>query len=88
MNEVWKYILTVGEDGGLVEMPKDAIILSAGNQDGKICVWAIVDPKVERVTRQFRVIGTGWPVTGYRGTFIGTAIMDPFVWHVFDCGEI
>ncbi len=41
-------------------------------------------------THRFSIRGTGHPVDSVdeHGKFLGTVFTDPFVWHVFDRGEV
>lgn len=41
---IWKYELRT-EDTQQIEMLYKAEILSVANQDGNLCLWAMVDPK-------------------------------------------
>jgi len=71
----------------VLEMPEGSQVLSVGNQRGKVCLWAMVDPAAPVSLRAFEVFGTGNPmpddeILGRK--FIGTVIVDPFVWHVFE----
>lgn len=82
--KIWKYELTLA-DLQAVSMPIGSGILSVANQRGSLCLWAMVDPANEsKVTRQIEIIGTGNPMPEGKRTFIGTAVIDPFVWHVFE----
>ena len=68
-------------------MPKGAELLSVANQDGCLCLWANVDADKQFETRFVKIIGTGNPIPQDMGVdrrFIGTVLMDPFVWHVFE----
>lgn len=83
---IWKYPLEITDLQHIV-MPKDAVVLSAGVQDGTICVWAMVDPKVSLTeSKAFEIHGTGNPsIEDEEGLrFIGTFVLDLFVWHVFE----
>ena len=83
---IWKYELQV-TDMQPVEMPKGAELLSVANQNGTLCLWAKVDADKERETRHIEIIGTGNPIPQDMGVdrrFIGTAVVNPFVWHVFE----
>jgi len=83
---IWKYELQV-TDMQQVEVPKGAKLLSVANQNGALCLWAIVDASKPRETRHIEIIGTGNPVPTDMGVdrkFIGTAVINPFVWHVFE----
>lgn len=82
---IWKYELAV-TDEQTVEMPRGAKVLSVANQGGNLCLWAEVDPH-ERVTvRTFLVVGTGHKITldADLREFIGTVLICPLVWHVFE----
>jgi len=49
-------------------------------------LWAYVDPTEPRVTRKFRIIGTGHPIATDPGDYIGTFQMGggALVFHVFE----
>ena len=83
---IWKYELEIA-DMQEVTMPDGAELLSVANQDGNLCLWAMVDPSKEKRRRYIEIIGTGNPIftdMGVDREFIGTAVVDPFVWHVFE----
>jgi hypothetical protein len=83
---IWKYVLQV-TDHQVFMMPKGAEILSVANQGGQLCLWAEVDPNAEYEERTFDIIGTGNPMYSDMGVsrlFIGTVLMPPFVWHVYE----
>jgi hypothetical protein len=83
---IWKYELRV-TDIQAVEMPKDAELLSVANQNGELCMWAKVDADQTIEARYIEIIGTGNPIPQDMGVdrrFIGTALINPFVWHVFE----
>ncbi len=69
-------------------VPNNFEILSAANQDGNLCLWLLVDStaSADKVL-YIEIIGTGNPVLNEMGVgrkFIGTVIVGPFVWHVFE----
>jgi hypothetical protein len=80
---IYKFPLRI-TDYQEVTMHKGARIMSVGNQNGVLCIWAHVDPKAEPEKRAFHVVGTGHTVPVDANVFIGTVIIDPFVWHVFE----
>lgn len=83
LQQIWKFPLAMYDDGSAdVEMPADARVLHVGAQGRTICLWAMVSPDAERITRKFRVVGTGWPIAKM-GRYIGTVHVDGYVWHVF-----
>lgn len=79
---IWKYELAITDRQEII-MPYGARVLSVANQGGNLCVWAMVDPTHDRRPLGFRIVGTGHPCGVSLGTFIGTVVIDPFVWHVF-----
>lgn len=91
MLTIYKYpvsMIGVGEKFSL-DMPRDCRILSVQEQNGKMTIWAMVDPAQPVVKIPFRIIGTGWKVDGTGDDpadllFIDTVQMpDGLVWHVF-----
>lgn len=70
----------------MIEMPKGARIVSVANQEGRICIWALVDSEEENVDAvEVFIVGTGNPnpIPDDAKNFIGTVLMGEFVWHVF-----
>jgi hypothetical protein len=88
---IWKFHIMV-ERPTVLQMPHGAQILSAGWQGGpSLQIWAAVDPNALIASRLVHVIGTGHENNGRiltDGKFVGTVMMPPYVWHVFDMGEI
>lgn len=88
MQTIHKYTLSV-TDTQEVQIPRFAKILSVQNQNGQICVWALIDTGMPKSTRRFRIFGTGKPcnVNTPTNLFIGTVQVDEmegtYVWHVF-----
>jgi len=74
--------------GLYTHMPKGAQPLSVGQQGTDIVCWAIVDDQQPGEPRQIAAYGTGHPLNGDPGRFIGTVQMDDgLVFHFFDQGE-
>lgn len=85
---IWKFELQI-TDLQEVTMPDGAELLSVANQNGSLCLWAMVDPDPykEKRHRYIEIIGTGNPIlvdVAIDRKFIGTAVVSPFVWHVFE----
>ena len=81
---IWKFELKIT---GMQEvyMPEGAELLSVASQNGNLCLWAMVNPSKEHRCRCIEIIGTGNPVqTEVCRKFIGTAVVSPWVWHVFE----
>jgi hypothetical protein len=85
LKTIWKYELQAQEREILL-MPIGAQILSVQTQRNTPCIWALVDPSVQKESRVFRIVGTGhdvpWPVD--RSLHRGTVQVGPFVWHIFE----
>ena len=84
MTTIWKYPIEVvyRQEIGL---PRGARVLSMQRHADGLVVWAEVDPSAPVERRGVRVVGTGLPIGEWRSNaaHIGTAILGPFVWHVF-----
>lgn len=78
---IWKWDLEIVDEQA-IKCPRGTKFISAGlDPNGKLCVWAEVDPLRESEDRGVTIVGTG-NHTG-AGTFLGTVVMPPFVWHVY-----
>lgn len=86
MKTIWKYELSIGPT--LLDVPKDASLLTVQIQNEKPCLWMGVDPDAECVRRTFHVIGTGHPIVDLYNTlkYVGTFQLHSgtFVGHVFE----
>jgi hypothetical protein len=78
---IYKYPLKL-VDEQTVEMPNSATLLHVAEQNGQLCLWAMVDPRREVVGVPIVIVGTGNPM-GNVGKYLGTVQMGRFVWHVF-----
>jgi len=70
-----------------LDLPEGAEVLSVANQDGKIVLWALVQPGAQPTPRGFLLLGTGKPMpefTGRTPRFIGTVQQGWFIGHLFD----
>ena len=86
MKVIWKWQVPI-EDEFSVQMQQGTEVLSVQTQGWVPQMWALVpdtDAPVE--TRRFAVRGTGHPLYGHEGRFIGTFQMDKFglVFHLFE----
>lgn len=88
METIHKFVLEV-MDEQKVTMPQRHTTIHVGEQQGALCVWAIVDTESPMVDVTFRVVGTGHPLPqGHDSCLLGTVVMsNSFVWHVFECVE-
>lgn len=85
MNAVWKYALAI-DDAQTIEIPEGAELLTVGNQNGELVLWARVNPSGDPVRREILIRGTGHPIGGW--PYVGSAQFADglLVWHVFDGG--
>jgi hypothetical protein len=88
---IWKFALAI-TDSQAIAMPFGAQTLSVQEQDGDLCVWAIVNPAAPVVPVRFYVVGTGnpmpWPSWVTNPRHLGTVQTHggSLVWHVFVAG--
>ena len=84
MKTIWKFPFEIS-DSVAIDMPRDSVILSVECQGNEPCIWAMVDPKAESVTRLFLVYGTGHPIDGVSVMrHVATFQQNHFVWHMFE----
>lgn len=84
---IWKYTL---EPRCAIAMPQGAQLLSVAEQNGDICLWALVDPQATQQTRYFAGFGTGHPIPDAADlTFVGSVLMTggSMVFHIFEASE-
>ena len=81
MKSIYKYELPI-EAKAKVEMKCGANVLSVNVQDGKLCVWALINKKAREEERKFLIFGTGHDIQDegkekidlYKHTFVGTVL--------------
>lgn len=87
MKTIWKFELEI-DDTVTIQAPGHPVdYLSVEIQNGKLCLWAIVDDFYEMETRKLFIRGTGAPLGNAQPKqYIGTAhdTARGLVWHVFD----
>jgi hypothetical protein len=83
MQTIWKYPLYI-TDIQSVLVPRGAKPLSVAMVRGKVCVYCLVNIYEEELeSLPVAVYGTGHEHHNISGTFLGTVVDEPFVWHVF-----
>lgn len=83
--QIWKYQLEQMHSS--IMMPIGAEILTMQLQNGKPCIWALVDPEAEKSIREIEIHGTGHDISYtdiIQRKYIGTYQVEPFVFHVFE----
>lgn len=85
MTRILKYTL---QDHGeaVVQIPRSATVLSAGEQSGALQIWALVGAETPLESRAFSVVYTGFDEVPPRGCFIGTVVSagGAIVRHVYE----
>ena len=88
MRKIYKYPLEITDTQEIL-MPQGSRVISVAVQNGILCCWAIVVANSVDILEpvMIRIYGTGNPMDdrdlGTEERFIGTVLMPPFVWHVF-----
>lgn len=86
MKKVFKYSMRL-EDYPVIKGCRQGPILEfAKDPDGMPCVWILVDPEAEEITRQFRLAGTGHALAASVDNFCGTIHIRGMVFHLFEVG--
>lgn len=89
--EILKYPLSIDEEN-ILSLPSGSRPVFVGNQRGQLTLWVLVTDAKEYETRMFLIAGTGMRIPDQgvpdQGNafyeYVGTAIVEPFVWHVFE----
>lgn len=82
MKTIYKYELE-GRHVTMLKMPKGANVVSFDMQNGKYCIWAIVNTEAPMEERFFSVVGTGWEIEDNE-CYIGMVQDGAFVWHCLE----
>lgn len=84
---VFKYEIPMGNQSS-VRLPVGAGILSVGQQNDKLFLWALVDPKQAKTEeRTFSIAGTGHEIENMEEcSFVGTVHLcqGALVLHIFE----
>lgn len=72
MRTIHKFVMEQFAHQYNFQMPFHSHILCVGQQENKVCMWALVDPSNAMEIRRFILHGTGHPVRE-RERYIGTA---------------
>ena len=85
MQTIWKFPVPV-EDYFEVTMPVGAEVLSVQTQGGIPVMWAVVDSEFDVEVRGFCLRGTGHPLDGDEGRFVGSfqLLGGSLVYHLFE----
>jgi len=84
--KIYKYNLKITDEQA-IRLPVGSVILSVANQYENLRLWALVDEKSPVLEdRHIEIYGTGHEMRedDFKRRFIGTVILHPYVWHVFE----
>lgn len=90
MKTVWKYTLEIVDGPQNIAMPTGAEILTAKEQQGALCLWALANDTSHQSStiekRTFVVYGTGHRIREENAKYVGTVLTygGHFVWHIFE----
>ena len=92
MKTIYKFAIKLQDIIDVVEiaMPRNAVVLSVGNQNENLCVWAETNTNDQKIghIRHFRVAGTGHPLdVGIPlGRFLGSVqfLDGELVFHIYE----
>lgn len=96
MKRIFKYEIDEVTDFPVITMPGGARILKFDvqrkglTQNNTLVIWAMIYTSHEPVSRKLAVVGTGnlCPSTCTPDNYIDSVQDGPFVWHLFDLGEV
>lgn len=82
--QIWKFPIT--PENTTIEMPKGSEILTIQTQKETPCIWALVDPNAEKVTRIFEMYGTGHEIDKKERMYINSFQLygGGLVFHLFE----
>ncbi len=85
MHKIHKYALPI-TDSFELELPMGAEILYINTQGGEPFLWCSFHVEQEERTqkRKFTMIGTGQEFSAKGLRYIGSLVMNPFVWHWYE----
>lgn len=84
MKIIWKFSFKIS-DNVSIDMPEGAEILHVEMQGTLPSIWALVDSDKLKVSRPFRVVGTGHMIPDEATlSHVATFQDPPFVWHLFE----
>lgn len=84
---VWKFEL---QPRITLLMPAGAQALHVHEQNGGVCLWALVDPEAPKEARTFLTFGTGHEGVPEDARYVGSAHLSGgvLVFHVFEVGRV
>lgn len=91
MKTIYKFELEITDDQ-TIDLYQDYYYLGVAEQNGTLCLWALVDTESAKVPMKIRIFGTGHPFREEANEYLvplGSVVMrEGFVWHVFKVLDI
>lgn len=82
---IWKFQLSYGDN--ILLLPKESEVLHVDSQNDIVCLWVLVDPYADIISRTFVVVGTGSCIPDWdQLNHIGSLKLnnDSLIFHVFE----
>lgn len=83
MITIHKYTLDVNAKYACIASYEGMLPLHVGCQNDSVCLWAEVDTNAPEVAIAFQIVGTGMSLPSDNYSYVGTALVQSFVWHVY-----
>lgn len=82
MKTIHKYPLFI-TDAQILPVQVNAKPLHVDNQNGQLTLWMEVETTESILARTICIVGTGNKIPSEAVRYVGSAIISPFVWHVY-----
>jgi hypothetical protein len=87
MRTVYKYEVELNKYV-TIAMPLEAEILHFGlDYEQDLCIWAEVETERDTEARVFQIVGTGNEITNSDSFHLGSCVVGPYVWHLYEVPE-
>ena len=85
MKTIWKFALDIG-GRHLLDIPAGSKLLCVGPNpavEGQVALWFEIETSGKIAAKSFEIVATGGTVPN-GSDYVGSAICNPFVWHVYE----
>lgn len=83
MKTIHKHVLSLDDQRWFIDTRRGWQLLSAQIQNGKPCLWLLVDEREQPEVVPLIFYGTGWRLADDPGKHLATYQMGIYVWHLF-----
>lgn len=83
MRTIWKFTLPIQDDPLKITVPMGSSLMLIGNQESVLCAWYEIADALPLEDHWLVIVGTGH-VIPKGADYKGSAIIAPFVWHVYE----